>query len=295
MIGPECNETHSAATVTDINLSFSALQAKVAPALQRAMPGWAIEWMMQVTSSNALLGERAAAGESIDSCFLIVDEQTAGRGRLGRRWSAPRGCALQMSLAIEGERAAAIKPGAAWRVSLAISEALDTLPELNRAVYLKWPNDLWLDNGKCGGVLLESRVRRGKIASVIVGVGVNVNAAPDVSMLDRQQQVAALVDASPVVDRASVLCAIGPAIADAIVSALSAAQDLDARCRYHDRMLWYKQMLEISPTIGNGGGVLRGRCEGIDDDGALVLATTNGVHRISDSQTGIRVCNEITS
>jgi BirA family biotin operon repressor/biotin-[acetyl-CoA-carboxylase] ligase len=102
---------------------------------------------------------------------VVADEQSAGRGRRGTRWSSPPGCGLWMSVVL-GAEVDAVTPPLPLLVGLAVAEALETAaPGLRVAI--KWPNDLLIDDLKVGGVLCE-RVQR----SVVVGVGVNLRAPP---------------------------------------------------------------------------------------------------------------------
>ena len=92
---------------------------------------------------------------------VVADRQTAGRGRLGRRWEAPSGTALLASFVLPARPLASLAAGVA---------AADCCGE---AVRLKWPNDLLLDGRKLGGILVERRGER-----CLVGIGINLSWAP---------------------------------------------------------------------------------------------------------------------
>lgn len=120
----------------------------------------------------------AAAGRGAASGTLIIaNEQEAGRGRGGRRWSSAPGGGLWMTLV---ERPAS--PGGidvlSLRVGLYMAEALDVLA--GERVRLKWPNDLYIGEGKLAGILMEARWRDQRVEWVAIGVGVNVVPAADV-------------------------------------------------------------------------------------------------------------------
>jgi BirA family biotin operon repressor/biotin-[acetyl-CoA-carboxylase] ligase len=128
-------------------------------------------------------------------CLALADEQAAGRGRAGRSWVAPPGAALLLSL---GFRPTWLAPGHAWRLaavaSLAMADAAEAVAGLrDRAVRLKWPNDLVVEDDapghppgglgggplrKLGGVLGESDGLGGDDPRVVVGMGVNAAWAP---------------------------------------------------------------------------------------------------------------------
>jgi BirA family biotin operon repressor/biotin-[acetyl-CoA-carboxylase] ligase len=109
---------------------------------------------------------------------VIADEQTAGRGRLNRRWYTPPGAALAASLIIKGQVLAAgpelIPRLTAWG-ALALSEALEALSQGEAAVQIKWPNDVLLAGRKVAGILAEAHWIGDHLSAAILGIGVNVH------------------------------------------------------------------------------------------------------------------------
>ena len=177
------------------------------------LPGISVEVQARTESTNTRLLERARAfsgnpespvtrpGEldgasrdertphgrrsgDISPCLLVAEEQTRGRGRLGRDWVSSAGASLTFSLSMP------LAPqqwgGLSLAVGLAVAEALDPQPFADAAarprIALKWPNDLWLLDGpgrgrKLGGVLIET-VSVGNSRMCVVGVGLNVTPQP---------------------------------------------------------------------------------------------------------------------
>ncbi|MCB9136547.1 MAG: biotin--[acetyl-CoA-carboxylase] ligase [Anaerolineales bacterium] len=103
---------------------------------------------------------------------IVADEQTAGRGRAGRRWVTPRGAALACSVLLHPDQ---VVPDALSLVNglgaLAVSEALQ---KMGLASMIKWPNDVLLDGRKVAGILPEAQWMGEKLRGVVVGMGVNV-------------------------------------------------------------------------------------------------------------------------
>jgi BirA family transcriptional regulator, biotin operon repressor / biotin---[acetyl-CoA-carboxylase] ligase len=100
--------------------------------------------------------------------IVIADHQTAGRGRLDRRWEAPPGTALLVTFVLE--------PRPLLSLALGVAAAQACGPD----VRLKWPNDLLVDERKLGGILVEATARK-----AVCGIGVNLSSAPDgAAMLD---------------------------------------------------------------------------------------------------------------
>lgn len=149
--------------------------------LQARLLGGRVEVLASCPSTNSLLLERARAGDR--SPFLLVaEEQTAGRGRLGRSWHATPGASLTCSLALPyGPRD---WQGLSLAVGIALAEALD--PE-SRRLQIKWPNDLWLadvphaagQGRKLGGILIET-LAAGEQRMAVIGIGLNVWPQPEV-------------------------------------------------------------------------------------------------------------------
>jgi BirA family transcriptional regulator, biotin operon repressor / biotin---[acetyl-CoA-carboxylase] ligase len=143
----------------------------------------------RIGSTNDAVRAWLAAGTP-EVCLAVADEQIAGRGRAGRTWVAPAGAALLLSV---GFRPAWLAPGHAWRlaavVSLAMADAAEDIAGLrDRAIRLKWPNDLVVEADapehdgtglgggairKLGGVLGETDGLGTDDQRVVVGIGLN--------------------------------------------------------------------------------------------------------------------------
>jgi BirA family biotin operon repressor/biotin-[acetyl-CoA-carboxylase] ligase len=120
----------------------------------------------QIDSTNARARELADSGAP-GGTIVTADEQTAGRGRHGRTWTAPAGRALLYSAVVRPfDERHELLPLA---VPIAVAEAAESLGPLT--CKLKWPNDLWVEERKLAGVLIESRPTDGW---AVVGVGLNV-------------------------------------------------------------------------------------------------------------------------
>jgi BirA family biotin operon repressor/biotin-[acetyl-CoA-carboxylase] ligase len=130
-----------------------------------------------IDSTNRYLLDQARAGAP-DGVVAVADHQTAGRGRLGRRWEAPAGANLLVSVLLRPELAAALRHLAPAVVALAAAEAAEDVA--GTVLGVKWPNDLLGSDGrKVAGVLAEGDLAPGEGGAgppaVVVGIGVNVN------------------------------------------------------------------------------------------------------------------------
>lgn len=146
--------------------------------LEKTLSGLALgklRYYGQVTSTNDLAARWVEAGAPHLS-LVVADEQTAGRGRLGRRWLTPPGAGLAFSLALtELARGTPLLYTALG--ALAVCDTLNqALPPMLPA-QIKWPNDVLAQRKKLAGVLAEAHWRGERLVAVILGVGINVTPA----------------------------------------------------------------------------------------------------------------------
>jgi BirA family transcriptional regulator, biotin operon repressor / biotin---[acetyl-CoA-carboxylase] ligase len=109
--------------------------------------------------------------------LIVAREQSAGRGRRGNSWSSPAGN-LHCSLLLRPACSAADAAQLGFAASLAVAETAERFLPANAAIALKWPNDVLLGRAKLAGILLESRSSGERLDFVVIGVGVNLAAAP---------------------------------------------------------------------------------------------------------------------
>jgi BirA family transcriptional regulator, biotin operon repressor / biotin---[acetyl-CoA-carboxylase] ligase len=147
----------------------------------RDVEAWRREWQLpalhifsSVGSTNDV-ARALAAGGAPGGATVMADEQTAGRGRHGRRWQAPAGSGLLLSVVLRLR----LRPGPEGfagtvpiRVGLAVAHAIEDVTGIN--VRLKWPNDILVDAGKVAGILCEGALSPASDSFVIAGIGINV-------------------------------------------------------------------------------------------------------------------------
>lgn len=138
--------------------------------------------VLPTTDSTMAEAVRRAAG-LIRPTWICALTQTAGRGRRGRAWAMPPGnFAASLVMRPDGPPAqAALR---SFVAALALRDALIAVGAQPEVLALKWPNDVLLHGGKVAGILLESTGAGGRIDHLIIGVGVNLAAAPDAALLE---------------------------------------------------------------------------------------------------------------
>ncbi len=147
---------------------------RIRHAVQGRYVGCCVEYFPEVTSTNDeawRLIAGASEPSTWDGAVILAEHQTAGRGRLGRRWESPRGASLLCSIMI-AEGAAHVRSGELMLLSaVAARDAVVRCTELNPQI--KWPNDLVLGGRKLAGGLIESRRIAAECGASVCGVGVN--------------------------------------------------------------------------------------------------------------------------
>ena len=214
-------------------------------------------------STSDALRCRAEAGGG--EAALVAGLQTAGRGRLGRTWTSPPG---NVHLSVLLRPGAAVVPGH-WSLLAAVALAACVAPLVAPgAVRLKWPNDVLLDGGKVGGILLDAG---GSPAWIVIGFGVNLVAAPE----GLGRRVACLADHGAAPAPEAFACAL--------------VQRLDDGRRAYERdgfapvrAAWSALGPEAGSAVAVNGaaGRIEGRFLGIEPDGAMLVEQDGRRRRI---------------
>ena len=121
------------------------------------------------TNDNALLAARAGAPHG---SVFVADEQTAGRGRRGNAWLAAPGESLLFSVLLRPKLELSQCSAFTLAVGLALRDAVG--PLLSDPAQIKWPNDLYVNDKKLAGILVESQLQGDQLQAVVVGIGLNV-------------------------------------------------------------------------------------------------------------------------
>jgi BirA family transcriptional regulator, biotin operon repressor / biotin---[acetyl-CoA-carboxylase] ligase len=248
-----------------------------------------IELLFEVDSTNSrLLAAAPPPGGSADAC--LTEMQHAGRGRRGRRWIAPFGAGISLSVAWTFTDGPRTLPALSLAVGVAVVRAARRAGA--QGVRLKWPNDIWFNDRKIGGVLIELRAEASGPAHVVIGVGINVALPPPA----RRQieaggaQVAALADA----------CADAPSrnlVAGAILDELLSMLRVFEREGF---AAFREEWAALDALSGRPSRVLladtaiSGKACGVDAEGALLLDTASGMQRFVSGEASLRVIEGVT-
>jgi BirA family biotin operon repressor/biotin-[acetyl-CoA-carboxylase] ligase len=144
---------------------------KIQENLQTKKIGKKILYLHEINSTNDLAKELADYGTS-EGTVVIAETQTAGRGRLGRRWFSPRG-GLFFSVILRPKITVKESVKLVFVAGLAVAEVLHE--NYGVRVETKWPNDVLINDRKVCGILSEMKTKGENVSYVVIGVGVNAN------------------------------------------------------------------------------------------------------------------------
>ncbi|HKT83946.1 MAG TPA: biotin--[acetyl-CoA-carboxylase] ligase, partial [Solirubrobacterales bacterium] len=209
----------------------------------------------RVTDSTNTRARELVEGGAPSGTVVTTREQTAGRGRQGRVWTAPEGKALLYSAALRplDERHLLLP----LSVPLAVCAAAEELRP-GADCQVKWPNDVWLEGRKLSGILIEAKPQEGW---AVIGIGLNLTIAPEEFPADLRQPAVSLFPGA--------------------LGTLTAATELSRQLDHwvyadHDDVLeeWRRRdgLLGREVAWEDGSGV----AEGIDDRGNLVVVVPGG-------------------
>ena len=244
-----------------------AIWEAVAPSL----PGFTVEVLAEIDSTNTELMRRARAGRT-EPVLLVAEQQTAGRGRLGRGWASQSGASLTFSLGLP------LAPADWSGLSLAVGVSL--AENLHPAVRLKWPNDLWLHDRKLGGILIETAsfgegAAGGRYA--VAGVGLNVLPRDGTGL---STPPAALVELVSGIDAGQALLQL----AAPLVAAVQAFETFGF-APFQARFAARDALADRAVALSDG---TRGTAHGVTEGGALLVHTARGMQTVTSSEVSVR-------
>lgn len=222
----------------------------------------------RVTSTNA-----EATSLAPGPAWVLGLEQTAGRGRRARAWDSPRGN-MYASLVMTPAGPATQVALRSFVAALALRDALAAVSGAPQAFALKWPNDVLCNGGKIAGILLESTSAGAGVAQLVIGVGVNLIAAPDVG----QVEAGAMVPVSLLAETGR---RVEPeAMLEALASAFAAWEAMFVTQGFAPiRTAWLASAAHLGQPIRarTGTATHHGTFQTVDDTGALILQTADGI------------------
>ncbi len=245
-----------------------------APALRQTLAGLRLGNPLHVygvTGSTNDDARRLAEGGAPEGALVVAETQTAGRGRSGRRWITPPGTGLAFSLVLRPPLAA---ENSAWLMMLAgVAVCAAVEQAAGVAARLKWPNDVLAGDDKAGGILLETALAGARLDYALLGIGLNVSAAPPREAVNFPATSLAAAAGRPVA-RGPLLRAVLEQF-EAGYQHLLAAGASPLLGAWRGRLAWLGQRV----VAHTPDGAIEGTAERAEPDGALILRLDSGEAR----------------
>ena len=219
-------------------------------------------------STNSLakeLADQAAA----EGTIVLAEEQTAGRGRMGRHWFSPRYANLLVSLLLRPP----MQPEAVFVLTLvlalAVIDGVEAVSGLSAAI--KWPNDLYANERKLGGILTEFSVKSQRVEYVVLGLGLNVNWSPDDKASVLYSATSIRAETGVKISRTDLLVEILKRF-EAYYGKVAAGMVDEFYERWNQRSMILGNQVEIQTPEG----LIQGKATRIDTSGALIIHDVHG-------------------
>ena len=233
---------------------------------------WDIRWLDEVDSTNTYVRDRAKRGAP-EGLVVAADFQTAGRGRLDRRWESPPGANLLASVLLRPRCDGGDVHLCTGAIALAAADACRELAGVEPV--LKWPNDLLVGESKLAGILAEAEFSGRALTAVVIGIGVNVawpgpEGAGGTCLDD-------LDGSAPPLDRRRLLeCLLG-----AVAARRPLLDEASGRAALADEVRRRCATLGRPVRVTLAGEQFTGLAVAIDDTGHLVVETASGPRSVT--------------
>jgi BirA family biotin operon repressor/biotin-[acetyl-CoA-carboxylase] ligase len=225
--------------------------------------GRSVLYFPSVTSTNDVAKEKAAGGAA-EGTVIIAGEQTAGKGRLKRRWLTPGG---NIALSVVLRPGLLLLPSMIMLASLAVVRSIEAVTGLKPGI--KWPNDILVDGKKVCGILIENDIRGKKVNYSVIGIGINI--APEMPDIARTRYPATSLSAE-----------LGEKVSrrDIIRRLLSEMDEmyLDLSSGGSVFVEWRESLVTLGTEVRIAAGetVCEGIAESVNEDGSLLLRDKDG-------------------
>lgn len=243
--------------------------------------GQTIRYVDSTPSTQHLAHEWVREGAS-HGALVIANEQTGGKGRLGREWHSPPGSGIWMSFILKPDIPLVHTPHLTLLLSVAVTRALRA--ETGADIAIKWPNDLFVEGRKVCGILTEVRAEADRIHYCVAGIGINVHTRSDQLPQQLRSVATSLHETTEhPLHRARIVATC--------CSEIESLMNVYAKKGFSPiKTLWetYAFMLGQQVTVSSTEGVKSGEAVGLDDSGALILKTREGTERIFSADVNLK-------
>ncbi len=220
-------------------------------------------------STQTKAHERVAQGAP-EGAVILAEQQTAGRGRMGKTWYSPSGKGIWMSMILKPQIPLPHAPQLTLLTAVSLCRAIKRM--LNIDIGIKWPNDLLVGGKKVCGILLESSAEDERLRYVVAGIGISANLRREDYPEDLRDKATSLfMESGEIVDRERLIAAF--------LEEFEKMYELFQEQGFVPiRTLWEALSVSLNRPIRvqTREGWVEGRADSIDDYGALLVHTSDG-------------------
>lgn len=244
---------------------------EIEPLLNTEFIGKSIHYFETIESTNTYA--KAIGTKVNDGTLIIAEEQTAGRGKLGRSFISPKYKGIWMSVILKPD----INPEAASKLTqVAAASVVSAVKELHIDARVKWPNDILVNDKKICGILTEMSAKPSQINYVVVGIGININTAKDdFNNVLKDIATSLMIEKGIPIDRKMLL-----------ISVLNNFENLYLKfINKNDFESSLKICIDNSALIGreililDKENVVEAKASGIDKEGKLIVQLADGTNK----------------
>ena len=253
-----------------------------------------VELTVDSTNSQALAAINHIAGDDLSGCAFFAEYQQGGRGRRGRKWQSPFACNIYMSVIWRFQRGVTALEGLSLAVGVSLVESLESLGY--KGLELKWPNDIYWQGRKLGGVLVEIAGDINGVCDVVVGVGLNVLMS---RVVQKQDIDADWVDLLEIAGHQERSLKIAPddrnALCGSLLSGLLplfSSYEESGFAFYRDRWLSRCAFKEQAVNLLTAKGVVSGVLVDLGLDGSIGIQTAEGVNYYNGGEISLRLAHD---
>lgn len=259
------------------------LPSEIQIGLDTQVVGVEMHYEPSVDSTNRVAKALAYHGAK-DGTIVVAEEQTGGKGRRERNFYSPRGKGIWFSVVLRPKILPKDAPQLTLMTAVAVAEAMN---RFNLKLGIKWPNDLLFDGRKIVGILTEMTGEIGRIAYIVVGVGINVNISRDEFPEEIRPVAASLCEMSgEELSRVQILRAVLEEL-DKLYREVNANGFGEILKRWRKYNVTLGKNIRVISAIEDGEN-FEGKAVDLDADGALIIETPEGRRTVYAGDVSIR-------
>ncbi|MDQ0271054.1 biotin--[acetyl-CoA-carboxylase] ligase [Cytobacillus purgationiresistens] len=224
----------------------------------------------ETVDSTQKIAHRLSNEEAVEGTIVVAEEQSSGRGRMDRKWYAPKYTGVWLSIILRPNLPPHKAPQLTLIAAVAVVQAIEEVTGLQPEI--KWPNDVLLNGKKITGILTEMQSDADRIVSIIMGIGINVNQKPEDYPNELKEVATSLsIEKGEKVSRAELIQVLLLKLENLYTIYLE-------KGFYPIKLLWEGYAISIGKNIiaRTLTGSIEGKALGIKDDGVLIIEDQSG-------------------